>query len=496
MHGGTGVELRRRAGLDPILETATRESLEMGSGLPGSDAKQRSGPAFVRVSIIVPALDEARAIVATLVALQPSRAAGHEVIVVDGGSADATVALATPHANRVCVAARGRARQMNAGAAVAAGDILLFLHADSRLPADGIAALVRELGRSGRRWGRFDVAIAAHARALRWVGALMNLRSRATGIATGDQAIFVERALFREVGGYPDQPLMEDIELSRRLKRAAGSPLCLRQRVVTSARRWERHGPWRTVIAMWRWRFAYWRGANPADLAAEYGAGRAPLPVTLQVFAKNPLPGCVKTRLVDAIGATEATALYVRLVERTLATAVAARAAGIVDRVELWGAPDADAPAFAAWRERYNVELETQTGADLGAKMRNALHETIAGGSRGVLIGTDCPALDLSYLAQAVAALDNHAAVFGPAEDGGYVLVGLADAIDAFSGIPWSSTGTMAATRSKLRAAGTSWQELPTLWDVDTPPDLARWQALTESSAHASPRPSGSRRRA
>jgi rSAM/selenodomain-associated transferase 2/rSAM/selenodomain-associated transferase 1 len=434
----------------------------------------------VRVSIIIPGLDEARAIVGTLAALQPSRAAGHEVIVVDGGSLDATVALATPHADRVCVAARGRALQMNAGAAMATGDVLLFLHADSRLPADGVATLLRELGRSGRRWGRFDVAIAGRALAFRCVEALMNLRSRATGIATGDQAIFVERALFREVGGYPDQPLMEDIEMSRRLKRAAGSPLCLRQRAVTSARRWERHGPWRTVIAMWRWRFAYWRGANPAALAAEYGAGRAPSPVTLQVFAKNPVPGSVKTRLANAIGADEAAAHYVRLVERTLATAVAARAGGIVDRVELWCAPDADAPAFRAWRDRYDVVLKAQTGADLGAKMRNALHEAIAGGSRAVLIGTDCPTFDLSYLAHAVAALDEHAAVFGPAEDGGYVLVGLARAIDPFAGIPWSSAETMAATRGKLQAAGVSWQELPTLWDVDAPSDLARWQALTE----------------
>jgi rSAM/selenodomain-associated transferase 2/rSAM/selenodomain-associated transferase 1 len=432
----------------------------------------------MRVSIIIPALDEARAIVATLVALQPSRAAGHEVIVVDGGSGDATVALSTPLADRVCAAAQGRARQMNAGAAVAGGEILLFLHADSRLPADGVATLVRELERSGRRWGRFDVAIAGRARALRWVEALMNLRSRATGIATGDQAIFVERALFLQAGGYPDQPLMEDIEISRRLKRAAGSPLCLRQRVVTSARRWERHGPWRTVIAMWRWRFAYWRGVDPADLAADYGAARAPSPVTLQVFAKNPVPGSVKTRLADVIGADEAAALYVRLVERTLAMAVAARAGGIVDRVELWCAPDADAPAFRAWRERYNVELKAQTGADLGAKMRKALHEAIAGGSRAILIGTDCPAFDLAYLARAVTALDEHPAVFGPAEDGGYVLVGLARAVDAFSGIPWSSAETMAATRGKLRAAGASWHELPTLWDVDAPSDLARWQAL------------------
>ena len=455
----------------------------MGSRPPGPGAKERSGPAFVRVSIIVPALDEARAIVGTLAALQPSRAAGHEVIVVDGGSADATVALAAPLADSVCVAARGRARQMNAGAAVAAGDVLLFLHADSRLPADGIATLLRELGRSGRRWGRFDVAIAGRALAFRCVEALMNLRSRATAIATGDQAIFVERALFREVGGYPDQPLMEDIELSRRLKRAAGSPLCLRQRVVTSARRWERHGPWRTVIAMWRWRFAYRRGASPADLAAEYGNGRALSRVTLQVFAKNPVPGSVKTRLADAIGADEAAAHYVRLVERTLATAVAARAGGIVDRVELWCAPDVDAPAFRAWRERYDVALKAQTGADLGGKMRNALHEALAGGSRALLIGTDCPAFDISYLAHAVAALDEHAAVFGPAEDGGYVLVGLAQAIDAFTNIPWSSAETMAATRAKLRAADANWYELPTLWDVDAPSDLARWQALTNSPA-------------
>ncbi len=208
--------------------------------------------------------------------------------------------------------------------------------------------------------------------------------------------------------------------------------------------------------------------------------------MTLQVFAKNPIPGTVKTRLADAIGADEAAALYVRLVERTLATAVAARAGGIVDRVELWCAPDADAPAFSAWREQYDVELKAQTGDDLGAKMRNALFEAVAGGSRAFLIGTDCPAYDISYLAQAVAALDGHAAVFGPAEDGGYVLVGLARAIDAFSGIPWSSAETMAATRAKLRAAGASWHELPTLWDVDAPLDLARWQALTASPAHTS----------
>jgi len=450
------------------------------------DLAQHVGPIdpdFMRVSVIIPALDEARAIVATLVALQPSRAAGHEVIVVDGGSIDATAALAAPFADGVFVAPKGRALQMNAGAAAAAGDILLFLHADSRLPADGVAALVRELRRTGRCWGRFDVTLAGRARVLRLVESMMNLRSRATGIATGDQGIFVERALFAAVGGYPSQPLMEDIELSRRLKRAAGAPVCLRQRVITSARRWERHGPWRTIVAMWRRRLAYWRGVNPALLAIEYDAGRASPPVTLQVFAKDPLPGAVKTRLAGAIGTAEAAAHYVRMVDHALAVSVAARAAGIVDRVELWCAPDADAPAFAAWRDRFAVELKPQVGGDLGARMQSALHAAIAGGSRAILIGTDCPALDETYLAQAVAALDEHAAVFGPAEDGGYVLVGLARAIDAFSGIPWSSAATMAATRAKLEAQHVRWHELPTLWDVDAPSDLARWQAISVSPA-------------
>ncbi|MET0682413.1 MAG: TIGR04283 family arsenosugar biosynthesis glycosyltransferase [Casimicrobiaceae bacterium] len=435
----------------------------------------------MRVSIIVPARNEARRIAATLTPLQALRVAGHEVIVVDGGSADATLALASLHADRAFAAAPGRATQLNAGAAAASGDVLLFLHADSVLPDGGVDAMLQKMKQSGRRWGRFDVTIAGASRLLELVAAMMNARSRLTGIATGDQGIFVTRALFEAVGGFPAQPLMEDIELSRRLKRIAGPPLCVRERIVTSGRRWERNGPWRTIFAMWRIRFAYWRGADPASLAARYSAERSPSPVTLQVFARNPVPGEVKTRLASAIGAEAAAAIYARFVERTLATSTTARAAGLVDRIELWGSSHTDAPAFAAWRDRHGVELRSQSGDDLGAKMRNALHSALAGGSRAILIGTDCPVLDVDYLAQAVAALDDHAAVFGPAEDGGYVLVGLTRPIDAFSGIPWSSAGTMAATRSKLMAQKVRWRELPTLWDVDSPTDLARWQAMSPS---------------
>ncbi len=443
----------------------------------------------MRISIVIPTLDEAGAIVATLAPLQPLRGDGHQVIVVDGGSADATLALAKPLADCAFVAARGRAPQMNAGAAAASGDVLLFLHADSLLPLSAVAALQREIRQSGRRWGRFDVTINGRPALLKVVAAMMNARSRLTGIATGDQGIFVERTLFAAVGGFPDQLLMEDIELSRRLKRAGGAPVCLRERVVTSGRRWERDGPIRTILAMWRWRFAYWRGADPVELAAEYGTGRRATDVVLQIFAKNPVPGHVKTRLATAIGTREAAALYTRLVEMTLATAAAARATGVVDRIELWCAPDPDADAFAAWRDRFGVALRAQSGDDLGARMRNALESAVGNEARAILIGTDCPVLDVDYLAQAAAALDGHDAVFGPAEDGGYALVGLARRIDAFSGIPWSAPTTMAATRAKLAAQRATWQELPLLWDIDEPADLIRWQALSGDTLGEPARP-------
>ncbi|MCI1191005.1 TIGR04283 family arsenosugar biosynthesis glycosyltransferase [Calidifontimicrobium sp. SYSU G02091] len=220
-----------------------------------------------RVSIVVPALNEAAGIAATLGVLAPWRAAGHEVIVVDGGSTDATARLATAWADRVLAAPRGRARQMNAGAAAARHGVLLFLHADTRLPPGALAAVERALQR-GAAWGRFDVRIDGRSRGLAVVAALMNLRSRATGIATGDQAIFVRRDAFDAVGGFPDQPLMEDVELSRRLKRSAGRPACLRERVVTSGRRWDEHGVWRTVWLMWTLRWRYWRG-TPAEVLAQ-----------------------------------------------------------------------------------------------------------------------------------------------------------------------------------------------------------------------------------
>jgi rSAM/selenodomain-associated transferase 2 len=220
------------------------------------------------MSIVVPVLDEADTIAAHLDALAPLRARSGEVIVVDGGSRDGTLPQAEARADRVLVAERGRASQMNAGARAAGGDILLFLHADTRLPP-GADELVRHALRKGRVWGRFDVSIEG-GRLLGLVAALMNRRSRLTGIATGDQAIFATRDAFAAVGGYADIPLMEDIVLSRRLKRLS-RPACIRARVITSGRRWQRHGVLRTILTMWRLRLAFYLGADPRALALAYG---------------------------------------------------------------------------------------------------------------------------------------------------------------------------------------------------------------------------------
>ena len=222
------------------------------------------------LSIIVPVLDEATVIAAVLTALGPLRERGAEVIVADGGSRDGTPELARPLADHVIAAARGRASQMNAGAMAAQGDVLLFLHADTRLPAQADDLVLDGLHSTGRQWGRFNVHIEGRNPMLAVIAALMNWRSRITGIATGDQAVFVTRPAFAAAGGFPNIPLMEDIALSKQLKRL-GRPLCLTTAVTTSGRRWERHGVIRTVLLMWRLRLAYFLGAEPAVLARRYG---------------------------------------------------------------------------------------------------------------------------------------------------------------------------------------------------------------------------------
>jgi rSAM/selenodomain-associated transferase 2 len=221
----------------------------------------------LRISIIVPVLNEAKVIAAALTALQALRAHGGEVVVVDGGSTDATFALAQPFADRVISAPRGRSVQMNAGARAAKGEVLLFLHADTHLPdrADELVAGALER----HAWGRFDVRIDSARPLLAVVGWMMNVRSCLTGIATGDQAMFVTRAAFEKAGGFPAIGVMEDVALSTVLRRVC-PPACLNAVAVTSGRRWEQRGVIRTIVLMWRLRLLYFLGADPAKLAQLY----------------------------------------------------------------------------------------------------------------------------------------------------------------------------------------------------------------------------------
>jgi rSAM/selenodomain-associated transferase 2/rSAM/selenodomain-associated transferase 1 len=456
----------------------------------------------VKLAVVIPFLNEAARLPHTLAALFRAIEAieAVDVIAVDGGSSDSSRnVLARYPSIRVCDAPPGRASQMNTGARAAAdAEMLLFLHADSRLPSDAITA-IRDALRLGWPWGRFDVTIEGRSKLLPAVSSLMNLRSRTTGIATGDQAMFVSRKAFDEIGGFPPIPLMEDVALSKALLRAVGRPACLRKRVVTSGRRWDTQGAWRTIALMWRLRFDYWRGIDAATIARRYRPVTNRLAPVLQIFAKDPQPGMVKTRLARSIGNEAAADLYRGLVERTLQTGASARTMGIVSAVELWCDPDERRTAFVSWRDRYGVTLKTQRGADLGVRMRQALSSVLADGVSAILIGTDSPPLDTAYLARAAEALAGHDVVIGPAEDGGYVLMALSRDVDLFTDVPWSTEDVMAATRAKVIAAQANWTELNALWDVDTPADVARFinSSRTQSMGRAFPwrrRPAGFRR--
>lgn len=219
------------------------------------------------IAIVIPTFNEADNIVATLLPLQQWRQQGHQIIVADGGSDDASIELARPLADLVINTAKGRARQMNSAAQQAHGDVLLFLHADTLLP-DNASELI-QASLQTKQWGRFDVRLSGKQPLLRVVERMINWRSRLSGIASGDQAIFITQTLFHSMGGYADIPLMEDIDISKRLKHH-GRPACIKTKLTTSSRRWEQNGILKTILLMWRLRLAYFLGAKPEQLARLY----------------------------------------------------------------------------------------------------------------------------------------------------------------------------------------------------------------------------------
>jgi rSAM/selenodomain-associated transferase 2 len=222
-------------------------------------------------SIIIPTLNEEKSIVSCLVSLQPLRDCC-EIIVADGGSADATKKLAKPLVDKLIASEKGRAIQMNAGAENAEGNILVFLHADTFLPPEALDHIAQAINNK-RQWGRFDVELSGSHPMLKVISVFMNWRSRITGIATGDQAIFVDKQLFESVGHYPVIPLMEDIALCKKLKKIS-PPICLEAKVASSGKRWECAGVVKTILLMWSLRLRYFLGADPQTLAILYSRGR------------------------------------------------------------------------------------------------------------------------------------------------------------------------------------------------------------------------------
>ena len=435
-------------------------------------------PAYGRaLRIVMPVFSEGSTLAVRLRALEPLRKRGVELFVVDGGSTDNTWAIASALADHVLPAPRGRASQMNAGAKDATTDALLFLHADTQLP-DGADLLIAHALRVGQHWGRFDVRIDGIHAALRMVARLMNLRSRLTGIATGDQAIFVRRTVFESLGGFADLPLMEDVELSTRLRRHS-APACIQTPVITSGRRWEAHGVWRTIALMWWLRAACFFGASTAALARWYGYAPRPdaAAAAVAILARAPLPGRAKTRLIPALGAQGAARAQRRFTRNTLRLAAAAD----TGPVTLWCTPDAEQRFFRAVYRAGGVALQSQCDGDLGARMLQACAHHFA--SRPdqplLLMGTDCPVLAPGHLQAAARALQQHEVVVVPAEDGGYVLVGMRRLVpEIFERVEWSTPQVMTQTRERLRQAGVDWLEMPTLWDVDEPADWLRLQRL------------------
>jgi rSAM/selenodomain-associated transferase 2/rSAM/selenodomain-associated transferase 1 len=435
-----------------------------------------------KLRIVMPMLNEGAAMNEHLKALQSLRAQGAELVVTDGGSTDDSWALAQPWVDRLICSPPGRAMQMNAGAADTAlsrADALLFLHADTELPRDAFEAIMQAL--NSQAWGRFDVRLSASDPRLRLVEAMMNLRSRLTGIATGDQAMFVRAEVFRSLGGFPDQPLMEDIELSKRLLKAS-PPACLRERVRTSARKWERGGVWRTVWLMWRLRLAYFFGATPAQLALQYGyrPSHPAAQAAIAILAKAPVPGVAKTRLIPLLGASGAA----RAQRQFIGQALHAAQQSALGNVTLWCAPDAQHRRFRSLQAHFKITCLNQLEGDLGERMRRcAEHHFAHTPSKPLLIiGTDCPVLSPGRLQEAARSLMHHDACLIPAEDGGYVLLGLKKMIpEVFSNIEWSTPSVLQQTQECFKLVGASVALLPTLWDIDEPEDWLRWEAMKGS---------------
>ena len=439
-----------------------------------------------QIGVVIPALDEAENLPGLLGDLS---GLGLEsvVMVVDGGSGDGTVAAARAGGALVMRSRQGRARQMNAGAALLSTPWLLFLHADSRLGDEALRAIERHVQSDRLEAGYLGLLISHPHFHYRLIECGQRVRERLLGLVYGDQGLLIRRDLFIEAGPYPDEPIMEDVILNRRLRR--GRRLVrLPAAVATSARRYEEEGRVRGWLRNVRLISRFLAGAKPADLAVRYparrwrggvagnggssraAAGRA----TLLVFAKAPRPGEVKTRLARSLGRggapehEKAAALYRRM-GRLVIDGVA-EAPAIV--TVCYDPPDAERE-IENWLGPAPARYWPQGDGDLGKRMSRMFTRAFEVAGRVVVIGTDTPAVDAGTVERALEALDNADVVLGPSHDGGYYLMGLREPHpELFAGIKWSTGSVLAETMARAGGLGLRPAFLEVESDIDTAADL------------------------
>lgn len=450
---------------------------------PGRDAD---------LGVVVPALDEAESLPGLLADLAQLRLA-RQVVVVDGGSRDATAAAARAGGAWVTRSRRGRARQLNAGAAFLESRWLLFVHADARMGGKALRAVERHVAEDRRQAGHFAFAIAHSHPFYRLIEAGQRIRERCLGLVYGDQGLLIRRDLFWAAGGYPDQPLMEDVVLNRRL--AAGGQLArLPARVRTSARRYEEEGRGRALARNASLIGRFLAGADPAGLARRYPARRLPgavcpapsgPPATLLIFAKAPRPGHVKTRLARTWGAAAAAEAYGRLGRQ-----VVGRLASAPAQIILCFDPPGSEDEIRAWLGGRGARAFMPQGdGDLGDRMARTTAAAFGQGARAVVVvGTDAPAVGAGAVARALDALRSADVVIGPSSDGGYYLIGLAAPQPGlFRDMPWSTERVFRETTNRCAELGLRVTCLPVESDVDGPadvsPELATRLGLSERSA-------------
>lgn len=426
-------------------------------------------------SVILPTLNEEQAIGARLEALR--RQAPHaEILVGDGGSTDRTREIAAGFPGVIWVdAPTGRARQMNAGAARATGEVLLFLHADTTLPPDWPDQVTNAAARPGFAIGAFQFQLDHPDWPYRLIEWGVRWRSRLFRLPYGDQALFTTARRFASCGGYSDLPLMEDVDLVRRLRRQ-GRLVMVPSPAVTSARRWVRNGllrqTWLNGTTYWLYRL----GVPPERLAQRYRAARR----AIIVFCKYPTPGQVKTRLAARTGDAMATRVYRTMVRHTLYCVRSARCRATA---YVFFAPPEAADQMPGWLGHHHYQYRPQCEGDLGRRMLDAFREVFReGAGEAVIIGTDCPGFSGQILHQAFAALAATDLVLGPTQDGGYYLIGLRapPREPLFLGIPWSTDAVLARTRAVAETLGLRVSLLTILHDLDNAEDLATARQHTD----------------